>query len=241
MKAVITGCAGGIGSSLCAAFRESGYHVIGVDVHACGACDDHVDADLDRVAAEDGAGNELKEALAHRVEGGLDVLINNAAVQLLGGTEELSREALMRSLRVNLAAPFLLSRDLLPFLIQAHGSIINIASVHAFLTKPGFVGYATSKAALVGLTRSMAVDLGGRVRVNAICPAAIDTPMLREGFAGDDEGLARLGEFHPAGHIGEPRDVAATALFLASPAARFITGQALFVDGGIGGRLHDPA
>jgi NAD(P)-dependent dehydrogenase (short-subunit alcohol dehydrogenase family) len=143
-------------------------------------------------------------------------------------------------LNVNLVAPFLLVQALLQELENANGSVINIASIHAQVTKPEFVCYATSKTALVGLTRSMAVDLGGRVRINSICPAAVSTPMLMAGFEGKDDRFKELSRMHPLGRIGTPDEIAQVALFLASPAASFITGAAINVDGGIGSRLHDP-
>lgn len=117
---------------------------------------------------------------------------------------------------------------------------MNIASVHSTVTKPGFVSYSTSKAALVGLTRSLAIDLGSRVRVNAICPAATATPMLLAGFDGHPEALKELANVHPLERIAKPEEVAQVALFLASPQASFITGASILVDGGISGRLHDP-
>lgn len=232
MRAVITGCAGGIGGALCARFRAAGYDVSGLDIRDCsGACADHVTADL----------RELSDlqSIATRFPD-IAVLINNAAVQRLGGTAEISTDDWSDTLAVNLTAPLLLTQVFLPALERSHGSVINIASIHASLTKPAFVAYATSKAALVGLTRSMAVDLGGRVRVNAICPAAVDTPMLRAGFEGREDAFAELSAAHPIGRIALPEDVAAIAVFLASDAAAFITGAVLSADGGIGARLHDP-
>jgi NAD(P)-dependent dehydrogenase (short-subunit alcohol dehydrogenase family) len=118
--------------------------------------------------------------------------------------------------------------------------VVNIASVHAQLTKPGFAAYATSKSALVGLTRSLAVDLEGVVRVNCISPGATGTPMLVAGFEGREEALSQLGQCHPLGRIAAPEEVARVAVFLASDDASFIDGAVLDVDGGIGARLHDP-
>jgi NAD(P)-dependent dehydrogenase (short-subunit alcohol dehydrogenase family) len=138
-------------------------------------------------------------------------------------------------------APLHLAQALLSDLEAAVGSVVNIASIHAVATKPGFVCYATSKAALVGLTRAMAVDLGPRIRVNALLPAAVDTPMLRESFSGSETALGELGRMHPAGRIARPEEVARAAVFLASDQASFMTGAAVHVDGGIAGRLHDPS
>ena len=95
--------------------------------------------------------------------------MNNAAVQILAPADAITFDQWRETLDTNLLAPFLLTQALLPELERGRGSVVNVASIHANLTKPGFVAYATSKAALVGLTRSLAVDLGGRVRVNAVC------------------------------------------------------------------------
>jgi NAD(P)-dependent dehydrogenase (short-subunit alcohol dehydrogenase family) len=112
--------------------------------------------------------------------------------------------------------------------------------VHARATKPGFAAYATSKAALHGLTQALAVDLGPDVRVVGIAPAAINTPMLRAGFEGDPNAFAQLEAVHPAGRIGTPEEVATTIVWLASSAAAFMTGSVLWLDGGVLSRLHDP-
>src|SRR5690606_23123305 len=97
-----------------------------------------------------------------------------------------------------------------------------------------------SKAALVGLTKVMAVELGGRVRVNAVCPAAVATPMLVAGFEGREESYRQLSEMHPAGRIGQPEEVARLALLLSNEGLGFMTGAVVSIDGAIGARLHDP-
>ena len=124
---------------------------------------------------------------------------------------------------------------------EARGAVVNIGSIHATQTKPRFVAYSTSKAAIAGLTRALAVDLGGRLRVNAIHPAAIRTPMLEAGFAGQSEDRRLLDTFHPAGRIGEPEEVARLAVFLASESSGFLTGSCFGLDGALSARLHDPA
>ena len=242
-SALITGAAGGIGSSLCREFRAAGYYVVGLDRREaeCDA-DRFVRADLARFAGEEAYRTSLAAELRAMLPGArLDVLVNNAAVQILGSTEEVSEAGWRETFDVNVLAPFLLAQQFVVELGSARGSIINISSIHAVLTKPGFVSYAASKAALVGLTRSLAVDLGGRVRVNAICPAAIgDTAMLDDGFSGRPEAYAQLAALHPSGRVGTPADVARCALFLADAANDFLTGTVLGLDGGIGARLHDP-
>jgi NAD(P)-dependent dehydrogenase (short-subunit alcohol dehydrogenase family) len=240
--AVITGAAGGIGHALVAAFNAAGYRTIAVDVRATEAdADAIVDIDLDDYCRDESrreqCNRRLSEAIGNSV---LGVLVNNAAVQVVKDIGSLSVSDWQKTLNVNLVAPFLLSQALLECLRSARGSVVNIASIHATLTKPGFACYATSKAALVGLTRSMAVEIGSTVRVNAICPAAIATSMLVAGFAEHPGLRAELDAMHPIGRIGEPEEVAQAAVFLASDAAAFVNGAVLALDGGIGGRLHDP-
>jgi len=241
--AVITGAAGGIGTALCKAFKQAGYRTVAVDRQAGETdCEVFVPVDLDRYCREQEYREEADGRLAQAIgDFSLAVLVNNAAVQILGGTAKLSAADWQTTLNVNLLAPFLLAQALLERLKAGRGSIVNIASIHASLTKPGFVCYATSKAALVGLTRSMAVDIGAKVRVNAICPAAVSTPMLREGFAARPELLDELAALHPVGRIGEPEEIAAAALFLASEKSGFLNGSILGVDGGIASRLYDAA
>lgn len=241
-SAVITGAAGGIGSVLCREFRARGFFVIALDEREARTdADRFVRADLARFSADEPHRREVIATIgAELPEGALSVLINNAAVQVVGPTESLTEAQWRRTMDVNVLAPFLLTQQLLPQLERARGSVVNVGSIHAALTKPGFACYATSKAALVGLTRALAVDLGGRVRINAICPAAIDTPMLASGFEGKAGALADLAALHPAGHIGSPEEVARCALFLADPANDFLTGAVLGLDGAIGARLHDP-
>jgi NAD(P)-dependent dehydrogenase (short-subunit alcohol dehydrogenase family) len=241
--ALITGALGGIGQALCSEFRRDGYYVIGTD-RRDGECDcDHfIRRDIRDIYADPQIRSSIVDEVRERFGTvGLSVLVNNAAIQLLGDTEAVTVEDWDVTLQTNLVSPFLLVQSLLPDLERASGSVVNIASIHAVATKPGFVAYATSKAALVGLTRALAVDLGPRVRVNAINPAATATPMLLAGFEGKPKEFAALAQKHPLGRIADPKEVARVALFLASGDASFVTGATLHMDGGIGARLHDPS
>lgn len=240
---IVTGVSGGIGAALRAAFERAGDRVIGLDHRRPGArAGAFVKADLDAFCVDARSRARTLAGLREQLEGArLRALVNNAATQIVKPFPALTADDWGRTLNVNLVAGALLTQAFTKDLERARGSVVNIASIHARLTKPGFAAYATSKAALVGLTRSLAVELGGRVRVNAICPAAIDTPMLRQGFARHPARLRRLGRFHPAGRIGTPAEVAELAVFLASERAGFVTGQAWGLDGGIGAMLHDPA
>jgi len=240
---LITGAGGGIGVALCSAFHAAGYRVIATDGawREC-ACDGFVACDLARLVEDETA----REAFHRAVEGRLDgvplrVIVNNAAVQILGDVSALSLADLSLSINVNVAAPFALVAAFLDSLSAQQGVVLNIGSVHAQLTKPGFLAYAVSKAALAGLTRSLALDLAPRgIRVNEIRPGATATPMLLAGFASDPEALAEVAGMQPLQRLAAPTEIAAMAVFLASREAAFVTGAAVQVDGGIAARLHDP-
>ena len=242
---LITGANGGIGRALCALFQKNGWYVIATDLQPSpqAVCERYVSADLLQVSAESSYREDrLRQLRACLPDPGkLDALINNAARQVVAPIETLTASDWQDTYNVNVTAPFLLVQGLLKELERSHGMVINIGSVHAQLTKPQFAAYATSKAALVGLTRSLAVELGGRVRVNAVCPAAVSTPMLVAGFEGDEEGLAKLASYHPSRCIGTPEDVAAVVLALASSLSYYVSGTIINLDGGISSRLFDPA
>jgi len=241
---LISGACGGIGRALCNAFRKAGYFIIATDVVAEGDacnCDRYIRADLEELVADESLGRSFAAEINTALTGKeLKGLINNAALQKLAHLDELDLADFRASLDINVTAPLLLSRLFLDALAKARGSIVNVGSIHASLTKPAFISYATSKAALQGLTRALAVDLGDQLRVNAIQPAATDTEMLREGFRGNPAGLASLEKYHPANRLAMPEEIAATAVFLVSDECGFMTGSVINVDGGIGARLHDP-
>jgi NAD(P)-dependent dehydrogenase (short-subunit alcohol dehydrogenase family) len=243
MKTVlVTGCGGGLGVELCSAFRAADYRVVGTDRRACSAdCDRFIQIDLADACPTSDRFERAVKPLRDAINGnGLAALVNNAAVQILDRTKDISFAAWHESVAVNLTVPFLLTQALLPELEQGHGTVVNIGSVHARATKPRFVAYASTKSALVGLTRALAVDLAPAVRVLAINPGAIDTPMLREGFANRPEAIQQLAEMHPLRRIATPQEVARFVVFLASDASGFATGAAIDIDGGILSRLHDP-
>ena len=241
---IITGAGGGIGQALTTTFSEAGYVVIATDIAPQPAtlhCAHYLQIDLARTVQEEGYA-AAQFAQMHDIIGAnrLHALINNAAVQILGGVDSLSRADWQKTLDINLLAPFVWTQALLPQLEAAQGSVVNISSIHAKLTKKNFVAYATSKAALSGMTRAMAVDLGPRVRVNAIEPAAIETEMLKAGFAGKPEMYTQLENCHPQQRIGKPAEVARLALAIAEGGMGFLHGACIGLDGGISERLFDP-
>ena len=166
----------------------------------------------------------------------------NAAIQILSPINKLSISDFTLSLNTNTTIPFYLVKNLYGLLKKSkNASVVNISSIHSKLTKPNFIAYATSKSALIGMTKAMAIEFGKEIRVNSISPAAIATNMLKEGFVGKYELFKKLNKMHPVGRIGEPNDVADLSLFLSSDKSRFINGANFQIDGGISSRLYDPA
>jgi NAD(P)-dependent dehydrogenase (short-subunit alcohol dehydrogenase family) len=238
---LITGANGAIGQGLCRGFKSDGWRVIGSDIEKNGKSniDSYISIDLDLLCNDTSYRNQSIEAIINQCHDGLNTLINNAAIQILNPISELSLQDWKQTINVNLNSVFILIKGLKSKLEQAKGSVINIASIHAQLTKPNFSAYSTSKAGLIGLTKSLSVELGAKIRVNAISPAAISTPMLEAGFSEDQKDRERLDAYHPTKGIGTVDDIVAAALYL-SKADVFINGAIINIDGGINSRLHDP-
>jgi len=181
------------------------------------------------VSTADGAASLVAATLARF--GRLDVVINNAGVQPSGAWTDASADAFATVVQANAGAVEAMIRAALPALEESRGAIVNIASVRAERPGARMAHYAAAKAAVVALTRALAVELGPRgIRVNAVSPGLVDRPGLAEAWP---EGVARFAQDAPLRRIGQPDDVGAACLFLASPAASWITGVNLCVDGGI--------
>ncbi|MAG61009.1 short-chain dehydrogenase [archaeon] len=240
---VITGVAGSLGCALSTAFIERGYSVFGID-HVEPATIDNIEyyrADLDRIVYNSTEKEALLDAInIWKGKSAIRVLINNAAYQYISKCHPIELEKITRTLNVNLIAPYILTSHLAEDLEKTKGSVINISSIHARLTKPGFSIYASSKAALSMLTKSLAIDFGGKFRVNCIEPAAIDTIMLRDGFNDKTEKINELKSFHPQGRIAQPEEVANLAVKITEPGIDFLHGACIDISGGISSRLHDP-
>lgn len=238
--AVITGAAGGIGRAVVEAFARAGWRIIATDLtDRAGAGTDmvYVRADLSTPA---GVEDVVRAAAAAPI----GALVNNAAVQVAKSLLATDVDEWDLMMNVNARAAFLLARAFFPRLRERRGSVVNIASVHAVATSANIAGYAASKGALVALTRAMALEFAPAVRVNAVLPGAVDTPMLRAGLqreplpeATPDARLATLEGRTPLGRIGRPEEIAQAVLFLADDRSSFVTGQMLVVDGGAAARL----
>ena len=242
MKTVlITGSNGAIGQGLCKVFKEKEWKVIGIDLDkdSLGNTSAYQSINLDQLCKDNSYQIKSTNLITEECAKGLDVLINNAATQILAPLEKLTFQNWEKTININLNSVFILIKALLPMLAKVKGNVVNIASIHATLTKSNFSAYATSKAGLIGLTNSLAVELGSRVRINVVCPAAIQTPMLDKGFANGAEDAKKLKNFHPTDSIGTVKDVVRAVLFLSDDKNSFVNGTVMNLDGGIAGVLHD--
>jgi len=239
----ITGVAGGIGRATAGVFKHAGWKVVGIDRR-----DDKVpEADLFIHAdiADTESPHHVFETIASKM-GRLDALVNNAACQVCKPIIDTTPEEFDDVMDCNVRSVFLSVQKAYPLLKRTGGSIVNVSSVHAMATSVGIAAYAASKGALLALTRAMALEFGLEgVRVNAVLPGAVNTPMLHAGLGrghvdGDsiDKLVRGLGRKHVMGRVGRPEEIGQTILFLAdNERSSFMTGQSLVVDGGATARL----
>jgi meso-butanediol dehydrogenase / (S,S)-butanediol dehydrogenase / diacetyl reductase len=230
--AFVTGVASGIGHAVAERLRDDGLTVAGFDRRD--AAPEGVDAVVGDVT--DRAAVDAAIARAVGAHGRLDVVANVAGIAQFGRVDDLDDDEWQRSLDVNLTGPFLVCRAALPHLRATRGCIVNVASIAGLEGQAYTAAYCASKGGLVMLTRALAVELAlDGVRVNCVCPAAVDTPLVSE-VAGrippdaDPRLLDRLQMLMPG--LISPAEVAAAVAYLASDDARTITGQALALDGG---------
>jgi NAD(P)-dependent dehydrogenase (short-subunit alcohol dehydrogenase family) len=230
--AVVTGAAQGIGRATAEALGEAGYRLVLFDRQPVEGFPDALPVTGDVTDEADVTGCA---AAAVREFGRVDVVVNNAGIASIGPAEELDLATWRRVLDVNLTGPFLVSRAFGRLMLAARaGSIVNIASVAGLRGVADRSAYNASKHGLVGLTRTLAAEWGGRgVRVNAVCPGWVKTPMDDESQGEGAYGDADITEHVPLGRFATPTDIAQAVLFLADPArSGFVNGATLSVDGG---------
>ncbi|BAI98874.1 short-chain dehydrogenase [Sphingobium sp. TA15] len=238
---LVTGAAGGVGKAIARRFAEQGASVLvtDIDARAAGQVAEAIGGQGRARAATldvgDAASIEFAVASIVGWTGRLDVVVHAAGMWAGGTVLDIDEARWTRVLEVNTTSAYLIARHCVPHLRQTRGSIINIASVAGLKGTPGAVAYNSSKSAVVGMTKCMALDFAASgVRVNCICPGVIDTPMVDAVLAHHGEAFTRedLARRHPLGRLGTPEDIAGAASFLASDDASWITGTALVVDGG---------
>jgi NAD(P)-dependent dehydrogenase (short-subunit alcohol dehydrogenase family) len=242
--ALVTGAGSGIGRATAVALAGAGASVVAADLVADGLDETVAAAGRDKAAASVGdvrRRDDVQAAVDLATErfGGLDVVVANAAVSLYETFEEQSEETIDLVLDTNLKGALLCAQLAVPALrARGGGSIVFVSSVQAFVTLPGCVPYAAAKAGLVAAAIALAPEVGrDGIRVNAIAPGTIDTPMLRRDLSGmnreEAESFLRQVEAANAlGRIGRPEEVAQTVVFLASDASSYVTGTTVVVDGG---------
>jgi NAD(P)-dependent dehydrogenase (short-subunit alcohol dehydrogenase family) len=238
---VITGAASGIGAETAALFRSEGAKVVGVDLR-----DDSPGVDLALacdVADEDSVRSMY--ARAREELGRIDVLFNNAGISPTddGSVLETSLEAWQRVQDVNAKSVFLCCKHGIPHLLEGGGgSVINTASFVAVMgAATSQISYTASKGAVLALSRELGVQFARQgVRVNALCPGPVNTPLLQELFAKDPEKAARRLVHLPMGRFAEAREIANAALFLASDESSYVNASTFLVDGGLSGAYVTP-
>ena len=237
---VITGAAGGIGSASASLFASEGARVVGVDLLEHSVGDLCLQADVADEQSVTGMFTRAREEL-----GRIDVLFNNAGISPPEDTSVLdtSLEAWERVQAVNLRSVFLCCKHGIPHLLDGGGgSVINTASFVALLgAATSQISYTASKGAVLALSRELGVQFARQgVRVNALCPGPVDTPLLRELFAKDPEQAARRLVHVPMGRFAHAEEIANAALFLASDESSYVNATAFVVDGGISGAYTTP-
>jgi len=238
--AIVTGAAQGIGRRAAEVLAAAGYGLLLMDLQACEATVEAVKKA--GVVVEQVLGDISDEAVVNRaVEvarsrwGRVDVLVNNAGISFIAPAETVEGEAFLRVLKVNLLAPFLLAKAFGAMMLeQKSGSIVNVASIAGLVGIADRSAYNASKHGLIGLTRTLAAEWGGRgVRCNAVCPGWVKTEMDVADQAGGGYNDADIEGANPMGRFASPEDIAQAILFLAEPErSGFVNGQALAVDGG---------
>jgi len=238
---VITGGAKGIGAACTKIFHDEQANVCILDVdkagqelaNELGENTMFIECDVSKNVQVESAFSKISNEF-----GSIDVLVNNAGIQRYTTVTETSEEEWDLVLNTNLKSAFLCSKYAIPSMQKTgSGCIINVASVQSFISQNNVAPYTTSKTALLGLTRSIAVDYAPQIRCVAVCPGSIDTPMLRNAIElspNPEEVLKECNDMHLTKRIGKSEEVAQMIAYLASDKAGFITGQAIRIDGGLG-------
>jgi NAD(P)-dependent dehydrogenase (short-subunit alcohol dehydrogenase family) len=249
--ALISGGAQGIGRAIATLFQQEGACVFILDcdpqsgnetANDLTAQNPHLPVKFLQADLREPEEIQTAVGTVRKFHGRVDVLVNNAGIEVDKSIEKLTVADWDRVLNVNLRGAFLLTQAVVPLFAESGGAIVNMSSVHATHAFPDSIPYACSKAGMVALTRNLALELSSRhIRVNCICPGYIDTRLWDHYLRScpDPKAVAdQTTALHPVGRRGMPADVGEAALFLASDQSAFITGTDLIVDGGLTVRAH---
>ena len=239
--ALVTGGCGGIGRAICQRFHAEGAMVYATDVASCDFSESNIHVLHHDVGSEEDAKAVMARVAAEH--GRLDVLVNAAGIEIEKTIEETTLDEWNRSFSVNVNGTFLTSKHALPLMRKAGAcSIINFGSYDGFIADPSLAVYCATKGAVHALTRAMACDHGPEgIRVNAVCPGYVNTPMLQSFFgeSGDIESLKQaVRDVHPIRSYGEPEDIANLVNWLAGDEARYASGQLWIIDGGLSAQVQ---
>ena len=233
-KALVTGAAGGIGKAIVKALTDAGATIAATDVQLEDiSCNAAIPGDLTDPAHCDALPAKAREALD-----GLDIVINNAGVIRRGVITDSTDDDYVQSMAVNVEAPFRICRAAIPILAaNGGGAIVNVSSCWGVRPGPNHPLYCMSKAALASMTQCLGHDHAHQgIRVNAVCPNEVDTPMLRSGFSArgidPETAIDDLNRSVPLGHIAQPEEIADVVLFLASDQSRYMCGALVEINGG---------
>ena len=245
---VVTGSGSGIGRSCAIEFAREGANVIVADINFAGAEEtvrqiDNINGAAKALETDVSKPDSVKKLVEYTIKNfsGIDILVNNAAIQINKTIEDMTFEEWNLQMSINIGGIFLCSKYFLPYLRQSKGNIVNMSSVNGYFVEPMCAGYCTTKAAIIGLTKAMAIDHGHEgIRVNCICPGYIDAGLAEGYFQSQPDPVkarAEAGRLHALWRIGRPEEVGRVAVFLASDDASFVTGASVAVDGGFGSGL----
>ncbi|BAY48620.1 short-chain dehydrogenase/reductase SDR [Scytonema sp. HK-05] len=239
--AFVTGAANGIGRATALAFARKGAHVVVADISEQGNQEtarmiEDLGGRVIAVKCDVTRASDVKAALSKTIEtfGRLDFAFNNAGVeQKNAATAEIEEEEWDRIVNINLRGVFLCMKYEIPLLLKQGGAIVNTSSGAGVIGIKGGAAYTAAKHGLIGLTKSAALDYASQnIRINAVCPGYIDTPMMGRFTGGTDEGRAKVIAEEPIGRMGKPEEIAAAVVWLCSDAAAFVVGHAMVIDGG---------
>lgn len=233
--AIVTGGSQGIGKGIVEVLKEEGVITVNFDVKEPSYDVDFFKVDISK---RDQVINGINYVISKYSR--IDILVNNAGIESYGAAHEVEEDEWDRIMNVNVKGAFLMSKYTIPHMLkQGKGVIINIASLQSFAVQRRVAAYATSKHALLGLTRSMAVDYAPAIRCVAVCPGSIRTPLLEwaaeqeVGKEHVEDKIREWGEIYPMKRVGKPEEIGYLVAFLASDLASFINGECVTIDGGL--------